>query len=367
MKNWDRFDNQFFVFFIQIDFLQVQYILSDKTGTLTRNVMEFKKCSINGIIFDETNFYSLIETIRKKETGCDKVREFLVLLSICHTVIPEPSKNSDSGPRFVYQASSPDEAALVKGAQKIGFEFLQRTPTLVTIDAMGTNEKYEILNVLEFNSDRKRMSVIARCPSGKLKIYTKGADSIIHKRLSSTSLEEFRSTEKNLTVFATDGLRTLCCAYADLEADYYKDWESRYNKATLMSSSQTDSESKSRQECLDDLMSEIESDLTLLGATAIEDKLQEGVPETIETLMKAGIRIWMLTGDKQETATNIGYSCRLLKNVQSLESYHIVNEDTLDTTRSSLAEAENKLNQNSDDFTLIIDSMFIDLFQSPFC
>ena len=103
--------------------------------------MEFKKCSISGRIFDEKKFYRLIEIIRKKEEDWNKIREFLVLLSVCHTVIPEPTKDLQTGSRFTYTASSPDEAALVKGAQKIGFEFLQRTPRQVLIDAMGTTEK----------------------------------------------------------------------------------------------------------------------------------------------------------------------------------------------------------------------------------
>lgn len=337
---------------------QVRYILSDKTGTLTRNVMEFKKCSISDRIYDEKKFYRLIEIIRKKEDDWVKIREFLILLSVCHTVIPEPTKNVENGSRFTYTASSPDEAALVKGAQKIGFEFLQRTPTQVLIDAMGTIEKYEILNVLEFNSDRKRMSVIVRTPSNKLKLYIKGADSIIQKRLCEQSQQEYNQLEVALTTFATDGLRTLCTAYVDLSEDYYNDWLKRYNKALLMSKTEKSKhvDGKSRQECIDELMSEIESGLVLLGATAIEDKLQVGVPETIETLMRAGINIWMLTGDKQETAINIGYSCRLLKNAQATESYHVVNENSLDLTRESIAVAETKIKNYPDNFTLIIDS-----------
>lgn len=103
--------------------------------------MEFKKCSINGVIYDDNSFYRLTEIIRRELSGWTTVREFMVLLSVCHTVIPEPNKSSQSKFRYTYQASSPDEAALVKGAQLIGFEFLQRTSNRVVIDAIGTNEK----------------------------------------------------------------------------------------------------------------------------------------------------------------------------------------------------------------------------------
>lgn len=208
-----------------------------------------------------------------------------------------------------------------------------------------------MLNVLEFTSDRKRMSVIVRCPKGEIKIYTKGADSIIQQRLCEDSANHFSVTEDNLGKFASDGLRTLCCAYSVISEKQYEDWNRRWTEALL-------NHEADREDRLNELMSEIETDLILLGATAIEDKLQVGVPETIELLMKAGISIWMLTGDKQETAINIGYSCRLLKNVQAFESYHIVNEQTLDATRDSIAMAENKLNSHPEDFTLIINSEF---------
>lgn len=348
---------------------QVRYILSDKTGTLTRNVMDFKKCSISGKIYDDAKFGRLIEKIAAKEGDWEKVREFLVLLAVCHTVIPEPTgKEPGTGPRFTYSASSPDEAALVSGAQKIGFEFIQRTPTEVVIQALGVTERYEVLTILEFNSDRKRMSAIVRTPSGKLKLYIKGADSIIAKRLCPSSKEEFASTETALTTFATEGLRTLCVASADLTEERYAAWEKKYAEALSLPKGPTKGESdesksgtassgkKNRDEVLSDLQSEIESNLTLLGATAIEDKLQVGVPETIETLMRAGISIWMLTGDKQETAINIGYSCRLLKSVQAVECYHIINEDCTEKTLESIAVAEEKIKAHPEDFTLVIDS-----------
>lgn len=204
------------------------------------------------------------------------------------------------------------------------------------------------------------MSVIVRTPDGKLKLYIKGADSIIEKRLTAEGQREFAATEVALTTFATDGLRTLCVAYVELSEEAYKGWEQRYNKAMLMpKTGGSSAKGKSREDALNELMSEIESNLTLLGATAIEDKLQVGVPETIQTLMRAGINVWMLTGDKQETAINIGYSCRLLKNHQAVDSYHIVNEDSLDLTRNSIANADAKIRAHPDDFTLIIDSKSI--------
>lgn len=217
------------------------------------------------------------------------------------------------------------------------------------------------MNVLEFNSDRKRMSVVARTPAGKLKLYIKGADSIIQKRLTAESQLEFDAIEVALTTFATDGLRTLCVAYADLTEEAYSDWERRYKQALLMSKNGTvtDANGRTREEAINELMSEIESNLSLLGVTAIEDKLQVGVPDTIETLMLAGINVWMLTGDKQETAINIGYSCRLLKNTQALDSYHIINDDTMDLVRESIAQGDVKIRAHPEDFTLIIDSMFI--------
>ena len=167
------------------------------------------------------------------------------------------------------------------------------------IDSLGQEERYELLNVLEFTSARKRMSVIVRTPSGKLRLYCKGADTVIYDRLAETSKYK-EITLKHLEQFATEGLRTLCFAVAEISESDFQEWRAVYQRASTSV--------QNRLLKLEESYELIEKNLQLLGATAIEDKLQDQVPETIETLMKADIKIWILTGDKQETAINIGNS-----------------------------------------------------------
>uniref|UniRef100_A0A8C9VU73 Phospholipid-transporting ATPase n=1 Tax=Scleropages formosus TaxID=113540 RepID=A0A8C9VU73_SCLFO len=324
---------------------QVKYLFSDKTGTLTCNVMHFKKCTIAGITYGHNSADfddpTLIQNIEKNHPTSPQICEFLTMMAVCHTVVPE--RNED---QIVYQASSPDEGALVKGAKSLGFIFTARTPHSVIIDTRGKEQSYELLNVLEFSSNRKRMSVIVRTPTGKLRLYCKGADNVIFERLSPDSQYK-EITVSHLEQFATEGLRTLCFAYVDLEEEEYQSWLTVY--------SQTSTVLKDRPQKLEECYEQIEKNLLLLGATAIEDRLQTGVPETIATLMKAQIRIWVLTGDKQETAINIGYSCRLVSHGMSLI---IVNEDSLDATRATLtahcASLGDSLGQENE-LALIID------------
>ncbi|KAJ7538191.1 hypothetical protein O6H91_11G037600 [Diphasiastrum complanatum] len=320
---------------------QIEYIFSDKTGTLTRNLMEFFKCSIGGVMYgtgiteiqraaarrtgaplgessDDAihekgfNFDDrrLMRGGWRSEPNPETCKEFFRCLAICHTVLPE---GEESPEKIVYQAASPDEAALVAAAKNFGFFFYRRSPTTIRVreshvEKLGRIQEveYEILNVLEFNSTRKRQSVICRYPNGRLVLYCKGADTVIYERMAERGNTVKDISREHLEKFGADGLRTLCLAYRDLDMNLYEAWNEKFIQAK--------SALRDREKKLDEVAELIEKDLILVGCTAIEDKLQEGVPTCIETLARAGLKIWVLTGDKLETAINIAYACSLISN-----------------------------------------------------
>lgn len=387
----------------------------------------------DGKHFHSGNTTQMLEYIQRKPHTlfARKVKFFILSIALCHACVPERDEAGD----ISFQSASPDELALVTAAQELGYLVLDRQPNTITVrtypsglDDDPVDEIYEILDVIDFSSLRKRMSVVVRMPDQRICLFCKGADSTIMKLLRqaslaqekavtierrasqrkaaeaievmqrnseqlsptvmrhasisqrrassisgkresmrrsidvwlkdreldgrmltrdngsehysprpsaqvnrhSTALSEARSSfqeeddsdlvEEALVVdesatfercfqhlndFASEGLRTLMYAYRYIDESAYGEWKCAYHEA---STSLVD-----RQEKIERVGDEIETQLELVGATAIEDKLQKGVPEAIDKLRRANIKLWMLTGDKRETAINIGHSCRLVK------------------------------------------------------
>lgn len=333
---------------ISDDLGQIEYIFSDKTGTLTQNVMEFQKCSVAGVIYGEgiteaergaakragkaemdpaelqrdlriykadmidkmshafKNRYLQAEKLtlvspKLADDLADRSGEqrsrliaFFRALAICHSVLADRPEPNNKPFLLDYKAESPDEAALVAAARDAGFPFISKSKDAIDIEVMSQSERYIPMQMLEFNSTRKRMSVIVRNPQGQIVLYCKGADSVIYQRLAADHDPVLKDkTHQDMELFANSGLRTLCIAYRILEEQEYMDWVRVYEAAQ---SSITD-----RDEEIEKANDKIEHSLRILGATALEDKLQEGVPEAIETLHNAGIKLWILTGVSQVT------------------------------------------------------------------
>ncbi|XP_061651699.1 probable phospholipid-transporting ATPase VD isoform X4 [Phyllopteryx taeniolatus] len=223
--------------------------------------------------------------------------------------------DNDTEDELLYEALSPDEAALVHAARAYRCTLRARSADSLLVDLPGIGMlTVQLLHILPFDSNRKRMSVVVRHPlTGQVTVYTKGADSVIMDLLETPKgPEQARETynhikvqtQKHLDSYAREGLRTLCIAKKVLGEEEYEVWLKRQLLA--------ESSIENREELLLDSAERLETNLTLLGTTGIVDRLQEDVPETIESLQRAGIKVWVLTGDKQETAVNIAYACKLI-------------------------------------------------------
>ncbi|WEW61723.1 drs2 neo1 protein [Emydomyces testavorans] len=396
-----------------------------------------------------------------------KAKLFILAMALCHTCLPEETDDGD----IAFQAASPDEIALVLAAKELGYTVVDRQPNSITLRKQSVgpyenfaDEVYEVLDVIEFSSSRKRMSIVIRLPDQRICIFCKGADSILMKRLKCSALAEAKVTEierrvsvrksmeakevmrrnsehfgrkdtkrsslsirrpsfvggrkssvsgmarsalrdsidlwlrdretdggmdlredgnenysprpsaqfggrsslacsegrpsfqtddgedlveealvvneaqvfercfQHLNDFATEGLRTLLYAYRYMSESEYKEWKQRYQEATT---SLVD-----RQEKIEEVGEQVEKQFELLGATAIEDKLQKGVPEAIDKLRRANIKLWMLTGDKRETALNIGHSCRLVKDYSSVVIIDKATGNVEETITSTLTDIQ---------------------------
>ena len=257
--------------------------------------------------FSNPNHNPILKNISLEEDpGFDYINEFWKALAITNECMVKEEKGE-----IRYMGTSPDDLELVKAAMNQGYKLIETTLNTKIIRIAGKDFSYEILKVLGFSSERKRMSIVLKDKFG-IKLYIKGADCEITKRLSKKSLEseKYEIISNGLLEFSKRGLRTLMIAYRKIKEEDYNSWIKKLHEDEL--------NVKNKFKLVERLYDIIENNLTLIGGTAVEDKLQDKVPETIKELRAAGIKIWVLTGDKLDTAENIGHSCNLLSKEQKL-------------------------------------------------
>ncbi|XP_043928568.1 phospholipid-transporting ATPase IH isoform X2 [Protopterus annectens] len=367
---------------------QVEYVFTDKTGTLTENNMEFIECCIDGHLYVPNiicNGQILpgctgIDMIDSSPGGLGREREelFFRAVCLCHTVQVKDDDVMDGmkkGRRHsaksssVYISSSPDEVALVEGMKRLGYEYLRMKDNFMEIETRESKvERYEQLEVLSFDSVRRRMSVIVRSSTGDIYLFCKGADSSIFPRVTEGKVQQIQA---RVELNAVEGLRTLCVAYKKMSHEEYD------RAATILQSAKLALQDRDKK--LAEAYDQIETNLVLLGATAVEDSLQEKAADTIEALHKGGMKVWVLTGDKMETASATCFACKLFRrNTQLLElttkrieeqNLHDVLFDLRKTvlrhsgslTRESISGLSNEL----PDFGLIIDGATLSLLLKP--
>uniref|UniRef100_A0A673XFZ9 Phospholipid-transporting ATPase n=1 Tax=Salmo trutta TaxID=8032 RepID=A0A673XFZ9_SALTR len=312
---------------------QVEYVFTDKTGTLTENNMEFIECCVDG--------HSLSVSLSVCLCFCLSQQEdlFFRALCVCHTVQVKEEETVESIKRGIHQgkatssyiSSSPDEVALVEGMKR-----------------------FELLHVLNFDSVRRRMSVIVKSSAGEYLLFCKGADSSIFPRVVSGKVGQVRArVEQN----ALEGLRTLCVAYRSLSLAEYEEACHKLSDAKLAL--------QDREQRLAQAYDLIERDFTLLGATAVEDRLQEKAADTIESLHKAGMKVWVLTGDKMETAAATCYASKLFR--RSTQILELTKKRTEEQSLHDVLECKAVIKAKGDcqDYGLIIDGATLSAVLKP--
>lgn len=249
--------------------------------------------------------------------------EFIRCLAICHSVITESIDNN------IYQASSPDELALVNASKNFGIEYLYSDVKKIYLKIMNENVTVEKIGILEYSSERKRMSIIVKDEFGRYILYCKGSDdklfSMSDESSSNSKIIELRNSIK---IFSNEGLRTLLIGFKILSDNELIEFMNEYKNANL--------DLENKELLIEKSFEKIENGLFVLGVSAVEDKLQNEVPETLRSLQNAGIRIWILTGDKPELAKQIGYSSGLLNNTMKIFDLCNYEEKNIDEIKSKL-------------------------------
>lgn len=257
----------------------------------------------------------------RREIG-SRVRNIVLALALCHNVTPT-TEEEDGVKTMTYQASSPDEIAIVRWTENVGLRLSHRDRKMIALHSTDTGRdvvRARVLDLFPFTSEGKRMGIIVEFledsasagsgagASGEIWFFQKGADTVMSSIVASNDwLEEETSN------MAREGLRTLVVGRKKLSMARYAEFASKYKQASL---ALQDREATMARVVKDYL----EQDLELLGVTGVEDKLQRDVKSSIELLRNAGIKIWMLTGDKVETARCVAVSARLVARGQYIHT-----------------------------------------------
>jgi len=252
-----------------------------------------------------------------------RVRDVVLSLALCHNVgVSSKWRLSTTFAHFIhkvtpvtnddgtvtYQASSPDEVAIVRWTESVGLRLVFRDRTKIELQTpQGTTIVFEVLELFPFTSESKRMGIVVRdMQSGEITFMQKGADVVMTKIVQRNDW-----LEEECANMAREGLRTLVVGRKKMSEEAYTTFKEQYHQASVRVDGRNDAMAKVVSEHL-------ELDLELLGLTGVEDKLQDGVKSTLELLRNAGIKIWMLTGDKVETATCIAISTKLVARNQHI-------------------------------------------------
>ena len=313
----------------------IDYIFSDKTGTITANKMDFKFAHIGKNVYYYSKYEEPLPEVVLRKLISNKIEPIDLDKNLLREEVSDPSQQmlfkyqgiqielmkefwltislanecslhkDEETNTEEYIGMSPDDIELVKTSAALGFELSGKSNLKARVlNIFGISKEFEILNVFEFTSDRKRMSIIIR-ENGQIRLYMKGADNEMFNRLSSDNDPNFvESAKSSIEFFSSQGFRTLVLGMKHIREADYTTWLEELNKGN----ENFEMKKEIDAQCAED----IEKDLCLIGVTVVEDKLQDNVPITIRDLRMADIKIWMLTGDKLTTAYNIGLSCNLI-------------------------------------------------------
>lgn len=337
------------------DLGRIEYLLSDKTGTLTQNEMEMKKLHLGTVCYAGDTLDIVKEYVSKllfidAGTGTKRrdlsgrVADLALVLATCHNVTP----TEEDGVSF-YQAASPDEVAIVKFCESIGLKLIDRNRSSLTLLHLASLREliYDVLYNFPFNSETKRMGVIVKDPKGEIYFMQKGADTVMARIVLYCDWLEEETAD-----MAREGLRTLVIGRKKLSSSVYSAFVKDYSEASLSIQNRNAAMQKAVSQYL-------ETDVELMGLTGVEDKLQAHVKTSIELLRNAGIKIWMLTGDKVETAKCVAISAKLISRGQFVHQITKVAHE--DMALSQLDQLQNNPNA-----VLLIDGESIAVYMKHF-